>query len=562
MKDKDIILLFPPQWVPDHPYLSLPLLSSFLTEKGFSVSQADINLKCYDYFLSRAGLEFYLARIQEKLTEGTEKIIKKRKFYHTIGDAIIYNVESAKDNLRNGKNAFEAFTLLRTALELISSAYDSTIISFNSYEMKYSPYTVRDLHAGIHDSKNNMFSPIFSTDIVPYLLNEDPHLFALSIIHTSQLIPALTLAHELKTQGDDPFIAVGGPFFSAHADFWERLNPLFDYIDSIIFYDGETALASLISCIEKEGDFSTVPNLMYRDGTRLKRSRVSHTEDINALPPPSFAGFPLTEYLCPLVILPLETSRGCYWSRCTFCPNSTGQRHQYRSRNPDRVVEDMISLQTTYGARYFEFVDDAIPPQKLRHLSKRLISEDMGVRWGAEVRLEPQFTADLLTQMHKSGCRILYFGLESANPRILSLMDKGTDVSTAQKILYDSHEAGIWNHVYVFFGFPTETEAEAEDTISFIRNHAPIINSVGFGYFVLCEGSKIFEAPTHFNIKKILESKEELKPNRQYIIDKGIPQEKAKKIVMMFHEKTKKDFDSSFIHNFRWLSPLEKGYLH
>ncbi|MBU7044186.1 MAG: hypothetical protein HXS47_11390, partial [Theionarchaea archaeon] len=129
-------------------------------------------------------------------------------------------------------------------------------------------------------------------------------------------------------------------------------------------------------------------------------------------------------------------------------------------------------------------------------------------------------------------------------------------------ILNDSHEAGIWNHVYVFFGFPTETEAEAEDTISFIRTHTPVVDSVGFGYFVLCEGSKIFETPSQFNIKKILESQEELKPNRQYIIDKGISQEKAKKIVMKFHEKTKKDFDSSFIHNFRWLSPLEKGYLH
>jgi len=465
MKDKDITLLFPPQWVPDHPYLSLPLLTSFLTEKGFSVSQKDINLKCYDYFLSQRGLEFYLTRIQEKLTEGAEKIIKKRKFYHTIGDAIIQNVESAKYNLRSGKNAFEAFTLLRTALEMISSAYDSTIISFNSYEMKYSPYTIHDLHTGIHDSENNMFSHIFSTTIVPDLLDEDSHLFALSIIHTSQLIPALTLAHELKTQGDDPFIVIGGPFFSAHAESWIRLKPLFDYIDSIIFYDGETALSSLIACIERDGDFSAVPNLMYRDGTHLKRSRVSHREDINALPPPSFAGFPLAEYFSPLIILPLETARGCYWSRCTFCPNSTGQRHNYRSRDPDRVVEDMISLQTTYKTQYFEFVDDAIPPQKLRHISRRIISEDMDVRWASFVRLEPQFTADLLTQMHESGCRILYFGLESANQRILTLMDKGTEIATAQQILNDSHEAGIWNHVYVFFGFPTETEAEAPNLI-------------------------------------------------------------------------------------------------
>jgi radical SAM superfamily enzyme YgiQ (UPF0313 family) len=226
------------------------------------------------------------------------------------------------------------------------------------------------------------------------------------------------------------------------------------------------------------------------------------------------------------------------------------------------VVEDMVSLKASYDAQYFEFVDDAIPPQKLRHLSRELVSRDMDFRWASFVRLEPQFTSELLVQMHEAGCRILYFGLESANPRVLALMDKGTQITTGQQVLSDSHDAGIWNHVYIFFGFPTETEEEAEDTIQFITKNKTVINSVGFGYFVLCEGSKIYENASKFNIKKIIKSKEKLKPNHQYIIEKGVSQEEAKKIVMKFHEKTKKDFDSSFMYNFRWLSPLDKEYLH
>jgi len=559
---KDITLIFPPQWVPDHPYLSLPMLSSFLGEKGFKVLQKDTNLMCYDYFLSKSGLEFYLTLIEKNLTNGHGKIIKKRKFYHALGDAIINNVESAKSNLKNGKKIFEAFTLLRTALEMISSAYNSSMISFDSYETKYSPYSIHDINTSIHDSENNIFPDIFSAQIVPDLLDKSSHLFAISIIHTSQLIPALTLASELKRQGDEPFIAIGGPFFSAHSHSWERLKPLFEHIDSIIFFDGETALASLIECIEGGHDLSPVPNILYREGEHIRRSTVHHREDINALPPPSFDGFPLTEYFSPILVLPLQTARGCYWSRCTFCAIPHGEGQSYRSRDPDRVVEDMVSLKALYNTRYFEFVDDAIPPQKLRHLSRELVSRDMDFRWAAEARLEPQFTSELLAQMHEAGCRILYFGLESANPRVLALMDKGTQITTGQQVLSDSHEAGIWNHVYVFFGFPTETEEEAEDTIQFITKNKTVINSVGFGYFVLCEGSKIYENASKFNIKKIIKSEEKLKPNHQYIIEKGISQEEAKKIVMKFHEKTKKDFDSSFMYNFRWLSPLDKEYLH
>ncbi|MBU7032160.1 MAG: hypothetical protein HXS53_06490, partial [Theionarchaea archaeon] len=268
---KDITLIFPPQWVPDHPYLSVPVLSSFLEEKGFNSVQKDVNLMCYDYFLSRTGLEFYYDLLEKKSTDGNEKIMKKRKFYHTIGDMIIKNVESAKFNLQNGKKIFEAFTLLRTALEMISSTYDSSVISLDSYETQYSPYSIHDINSSIRDSENNIFQAIFSNHIVPALLHTNPHLFAISITHTSQLIPGLTLASELKDQGDHPFIVAGGPFFSAYSDSWKRLKPLFEYIDSIIFFDGETALASLIERIEGGRDLSSVPNILYREGDHLRR---------------------------------------------------------------------------------------------------------------------------------------------------------------------------------------------------------------------------------------------------------------------------------------------------
>lgn len=45
------------------------------------------------------------------------------------------------------------------------------------------------------------------------------------------------------------------------------------------------------------------------------------------------------------------------------------------------------------------------------------------------------------------------------------------------------HDAGIWNHTFVFFGFPTETESEAEETIQFLLRHADIIHSEGTGTF-------------------------------------------------------------------------------
>jgi len=461
----DAILISPPQWFPGRPFLSIPALTAFLQSKEYDVIQRDANIAFYNWILSKDILKSFYSRIDENVIEKKDVASKFKVLSLTI-DSLLETIENTKESIKTQMMNTTHYLQLTLAFEIISLAHYPTILNLSSYSPPDLPFT--QLITNVYQNPFIIFLKKF---FLPLILKKTPTIVGISVSAHSQVIPSLTLSHLIKKENPHIHICLGGNTFSRSENELPMLKPLFDYIDSIIFYDGETALSSLITCIERDGDFSAVPNLMYRDGTHLKRSRVSHTEDINALPPPSFAGFPLAEYFSPLIILPLQTSRGCYWSRCTFCAIPHGEGHNYRSRDPDRVVEDMISLQTTYKTQYFEFVDDAIPPQKLRHISRRIISEDMDVRWGAEVRLEPQFTADLLTQMHESGCRILYFGLESANQRILTLMDKGTEIATAQQILNDSHEAGIWNHVYVFFGFPTETEAEASIRILVLQKY-------------------------------------------------------------------------------------------
>jgi len=557
----DAVLIFPPQWIPDHPYLSLPALSSFLLEKGFDVVQEDVNVLFYDYLLSKGGLEKYYTLIGERLNGGDGTIGKKGKFYYTIGESIIQNVESAKCNLRKGKNIINGFTLLRAALEMVSSACYPTSITFDTFLMEYSPLSVQSIKKAVFDSKQNIFLNFFEDEVIPNLLRHDPPLFAISVIHNTQLIPALTLASRLKKYEEESYVVLGGPFLSAFLDMHWRLKDVFDFADSVIAFDGETALASLIECVEKEKDFLTVPNLIFREGERIKHSSTFYRDDMNALPTPNFDGLPLKLYFSPILVLPVQTARGCYWARCAFCPNSTGKRSRYRSRDAALVAEDMDNLQSRYNTCYFELADDAVPPQKLRQLSEELLSKDMDAKWTAFTRLEKQFTPPLLSRMYEAGCRILYFGLESANPRILKLMDKGTDIETAHRILSDSHHAGIWNHVYVFFGFPTETEKEAEDTIRFVVENKDIINSVGFGYFVLCEGSRVYENKEQFRIEKIIRSEEEFSLSHQYIPLEGMDQNQAKQIARRFHKEVEKIFHSSFIYNFRWLSPLLEHYL-
>ena len=44
-----VMLIYPPDWFPSEPYLSLPSLTAVLRQAGHTVIQKDINLEMYDW---------------------------------------------------------------------------------------------------------------------------------------------------------------------------------------------------------------------------------------------------------------------------------------------------------------------------------------------------------------------------------------------------------------------------------------------------------------------------------------------------------------------------------
>src|SRR5438093_462656 len=54
-----VMLVFPPDWYPSEPYLSLPSLTCVLRAAGHDVIQKDVNLELYDWYFS----EDFLCRL-------------------------------------------------------------------------------------------------------------------------------------------------------------------------------------------------------------------------------------------------------------------------------------------------------------------------------------------------------------------------------------------------------------------------------------------------------------------------------------------------------------------
>jgi anaerobic magnesium-protoporphyrin IX monomethyl ester cyclase len=545
-------LLFPPQWIPTQPYLSLPSLTAYLKSNNCNVEQMDINVSFFDEILSKKGLRLFYEKACTKFQEIESKKELTSEFhkqYYILGSSTLYGeytiekVEEAKQILRSRNKFYEfdelnnAFRILELGLMLASSAYYPTNLTFHTYDMRYSCRSSKAVLEAIDDRKENLFIEYFEKNTLHKVLENKPDLIGISIINTSQLIPGLTLAHLIKKASPDIHINIGGSVFTRLIDELRNNSELFSVFDSVIVHEGETALLDLIKHLNGEYDIEDIPNLIYKQGSQIRVNRISSFgEDVNSLPTPTFDGFPLKLYLSPELVIPVLSSRGCYWNRCSFCDHGYGYSGKYRPRNVDLLYDDLKTLKSKYKTDFFTFQDEGISPNLMSALSDRILENGLEISWLADSRFEASLSAELSNKIAEAGCKMLYFGLESANDRILKCMDKGIKKENVLNICEYANDAGIWTHLFLIFGFPTETLDEAKETMDFIMQNKRIINSMSFGSFQLTKHSKVYENPASFGVKQIFQNDSaDLSLWYEYEVEKGMSKRETDELIREFY---------------------------
>lgn len=202
-------------------------------------------------------------------------------------------------------------------------------------------------------------------------------------------------------------------------------------------------------------------------------------------PPPDYRGLPLADYLAPGLILPYAASSGCYWRKCSFCPEKA-ECNPYHNLTPELVLAQISLLKAQTGPALLHFLDNAISPALMR----ALIAKPPGLNWYSFARVgvelaDPEFCRAL----RSSGCVMLKLGLESGDQRVLDAMDKGIDLDMVAKALSNLEKAGITTYVYLLFGTPTESLTEARRTLEFTVKHSSAITFLNLAIFNMPLGS-------------------------------------------------------------------------
>jgi ribosomal peptide maturation radical SAM protein 1 len=278
---------------------------------------------------------------------------------------------------------------------------------------------------------------------------------------------SFALARRLKERYPHIFTVFGGANFDG--DMGLEFVRTLDFIDAAVIGEGDDAFPQLLNALATGADLSSIPGVACRrDGQVKVTPPVPGTVRLDDLPIPDYDEyFTLAEDVGILphvghrkVWLPIETSRGCWWGakhHCTFCGlNATTMR--FRSKSPERVLDEFAQQARRYRSFYFEAVDNVLDMAYLKDLFPVLAAAETGYEIFYEVKAN--LSREQLRLMAKAGVTSIQPGIESLSSHVLGLMRKGVRAVQNVNLLRWSQYYGIrvsWN---LLWGFPGETEQD------------------------------------------------------------------------------------------------------
>ncbi|MCK9275987.1 MAG: radical SAM protein [Syntrophales bacterium] len=326
-------------------------------------------------------------------------------------------------------------------------------ISFSDYQDgSRSPVRSDDLIEAYRHPEDNLFYPYFE-ERIPLLFDRfAPRTVGFSINFLSQALTAFAMIGYIRSRVPSVTIAAGGGLITS----WMRnpcwSDPFSGIIDILVDGPGEGPLVELSG-----KEFTT--------GDQV----------------PDYSALPLPSYLSPGFIMPFSASRGCYWQRCSFCPERA-EGNPYAPLPPLETAQNLGKLTQFWDPALIHIVDNAMSPALL----EAIVRNPPGAPWYGFARISELLAEpDFCVALKQSGCTMLKIGLESGSPRVLEEMDKGITLETASKALHILKKAGIATYCYLLFGTPFEKEEDAKMTLDFVVRHHESIGFLNLALFNL-----------------------------------------------------------------------------
>ncbi|MEV6493220.1 RiPP maturation radical SAM C-methyltransferase [Actinoplanes sp. NPDC051633] len=282
-----------------------------------------------------------------------------------------------------------------------------------------------------------------------------------------QSVASFALARRLKRRRPEIVTVFGGANFDGEMGL--ELVRCGEEIDYAVIGEGDDAFPGLLAALAAGTDPAAVPGVARRSGSGVKLTPPAPPRaGLDDLPTPDYTEyFDRAEALGVLektahrtTALPFESARGCWWGEkhhCTFC-GLNGTTMRFRSKSPERVLEELATLARRHRSFTFDAVDNILDARYLTTLLPAIVESRADYRLFYEVKAN--LTRAHLKLMAEAGVRHIQPGLESLDSGVLALMRKGVRAAQNVNVLRWATYYGIavsWN---ILWGFPGETDQQ------------------------------------------------------------------------------------------------------
>ncbi len=282
---------------------------------------------------------------------------------------------------------------------------------------------------------------------------------------------SLEIAKKVRSKYKNVRLFAGGP----HVDiFREHIYGAADVFDALVYGEGEQSIVQLAEFVRGERRMDDVDNVIFKRDGEVVATPCRRIEDLSALPFPCYdeSVYPAVNDRSKIKVIVLDESRGCPF-RCHFCIHPIKSGTRLRAKSARRVVEEMSRIVQRLGTGAFRYAGSAAPPRLLKDIATSISGNRMNLVYSAFGNAADA-RVDCFEDMSRSGCRSIFFGIESGSQDILrKSMGKKVELRRIAEVIGQSKAAGIFTVGSVIFPAPFETEETERATMEFLREVRP-----------------------------------------------------------------------------------------
>jgi radical SAM superfamily enzyme YgiQ (UPF0313 family) len=227
-----------------------------------------------------------------------------------------------------------------------------------------------------------------------------------------------------------------------------------NYVDSVVIGEAESVWSKVLDDFE--------------NGSLKKVYKGEMTDLIHSPKPRRDLFFPGYYFAA------IQTNRGCPMN-CHYCSVTAFNGGRYRFRPIDEVIEEMKEI----PQKWMMIVDDNIVghdkfcQERAKELFRAMIHHRINKYYFCQASIDVAEDEEVLRLAAKSGCRLMFIGIESEDTDQLDKINKKVNlkvgVKSYNRIFRKIHKYGIGIIAGSIYGFPTDTFETIDKRVKFFR---------------------------------------------------------------------------------------------